>query len=280
MRRVPSGDAADLIVDGEAMNEGLKPPVTSGQPTYVSYKVWDAPTRWLHWIYVVAVLALAFTGFLMMYRHALLIEGPAAKLALKEFHAAIGYVLVTSLLARILWGFFGNRFSRWSAVLPGPRALAELGRDFRSIVERRRNDYLGRSPLSRLSATALFTLLIIQAGTGVVFAAIDLYHPPFGRMIQAYIAAPGIDPRTIRPGNEKTTVDKAKTWRLKRLKNISGQVHIWEAYAMIVFVVLHIAGVVLVDARKEGALISAMFTGRKLLAAEPLDADDRNDASR
>ncbi len=247
---------------------------TQGLPTtYGSYAVWDLPTRWLHWIIAVAVVGLALSGFFLYYRQVFYIEGLAPKLALKKLHALIGYVLVASLLLRVVWGFAGNRFARWVAVLPRRRLLGQLADDFRSIVDRREERYAGRSPLSRCSATLLYALLIVMMITGLVNAAIGLFHPPFGGIVQAYLAAPGIDPSTIRPGSG-AGIDPAKLQTVVRVKDAFGQVHIWIAYTLVFLVIVHVAGAVLVDARKGGALISAMFTGKKLLAGDPVDADD------
>ena len=247
--------------------------MTVERTTYVSHEVWDQPTRWLHWIIAIAVLALAFTGFLAYYRQVFYIEGAAAKLALKKVHALIGYVLVASVLARMAWGFAGNRFARWSTVVPGPGILSQLSEDLRSIAERRRNPYLGRSPLSRCSATLLYVLLIVMTVTGPVNAAIGLFHPPFGGIVQSYLAAPGVDPAMIRPGSA-AGIDPVKLEHVVRVKNAFVQVHIWSAYLLVLFVILHVAGAVVADVRKGGALISAMFTGRKLLATDPVDAED------
>jgi cytochrome b len=243
------------------------------QTTYGSHDTWDLPTRWLHWIIALAVVALAFTGFLVYYRQVFYIEGAAPKLALKKLHALVGYVLATCIVLRIVWGFAGNRLARWASVLPGPGSLHDLAVDFRSIVERREDRYLGRSPLSRCSATILYAMLIVMTLTGLVNAAIGLFHPPFGGVVQSYLAAPGIDPATIRPGSP-AGIDPAKLPRVVAVKDAFLQVHLWSAYALVLLAILHVAGAVLADVRKGGAIISAMFTGRKLLAGNPIDADD------
>lgn len=111
-----------------------------------------------------------------------------------------------------------------------------------------------------------------MALTGLVNAAIGLFHPPFGPIVQSYLAVPGIDPATIRPGSS-AGIDPARLQRVLLVKDAFGQVHIWVAYVLVLVVIGHIAGVVLADVRKGGALVSAMFTGRKLLAEHPIYAD-------
>lgn len=244
--------------------------MTVERTTYDSHEVWDVPTRWLHWLIALAVVALALTGFLVYYRQIFYIEGAAPKLSIKKLHALIGYALIAFVLLRVLWGFVGNRFARFAAVVPRLRSIGDLADDFRSIIERRQERYLGRSPLSRCSATLLYAMLIIMIVTGLSNAAIGLFHPPLGGVVKSYLAAPGVDPATIAVGSAEG-IDPAKLQTVLFVKDTFGQVHVWGAYAMVLLVLLHIAGAVLVDVRKGGSLISAMFTGKKLLSGAPVD---------
>jgi cytochrome b len=40
------------------------------------------------------------------------------KILLKTIHAYIGYVFVINLSWRLVWGFIGNKYVRWKAILP------------------------------------------------------------------------------------------------------------------------------------------------------------------
>ena len=88
------------------------------EPTFHEYMAWDAPTRWFHWINVLAVLGLIATG-LMILTGGQLGLSPEGKVALKSVHVIFGYVMATNLLWRFVWAFFGNRYARWRAILPG-----------------------------------------------------------------------------------------------------------------------------------------------------------------
>jgi len=81
--------------------------------TLHNYRVWDLPTRIFHWVNFLAIISLIFVGLLMLYKKELGISGVPAKVGLKELHVTIGYVFVTNLIVRLLWGFIGNRFARW-----------------------------------------------------------------------------------------------------------------------------------------------------------------------
>ncbi len=238
-----------------------------------TYSVWDAPTRWFHWITFVCVVALAALGFLLLYRGALHIEGADAKLAIKAAHATVGYVLVGSLIGRIIWGFLGNRYARWRAVLPNRQSLGAIREDLSALAGRRPLDHLGRGPLGRLSASVLFVLLLTSALTGLFRAGTDLYYPPLGGIVAAYVAKPGVDPATLVPG-DKSLVDPERYRQVKDVRSVVGQVHLYSAYGLLAMIALHVTSVILQEIRRGGGLVSAMFSGKKVLRARPVDADE------
>jgi cytochrome b len=244
-----------------------------------SYQVWDAPTRWCHWINVVTVLLLVLSGFLFMYRYSLHIESPEAKAAIQTVHSLVGYGFAINLLARIVWGFCGNRHARWSAVLPGWAALRALGAELRDLRRRRSFAYVGRGPLSRLSVSVMFALLLAQAGSGLVRAGVDLYYPPFGGLMAAYIARPEIDPASISWRNAKTLAVPERYQRLGLVKSVSAPLHRYGAYLLLVMIVIHVTGVTLSEVRQQSGAVSAMFSGRRTIAGTPLDAAEADRGS-
>ena len=89
-------------------------------PELKSYAVWDASTRWFHWINALCVIALTTLGLVILNAGGLGVTN-AGKAALKTIHVSIGYVFVLNLGWRIAWAFLGNRYARWSAMLPVAR---------------------------------------------------------------------------------------------------------------------------------------------------------------
>ena len=47
--------------------------------------------------------------------------------------------------------------------------------------------------------------------------------------------------------------------------------HVYGFYVLILTAILHVAAVVITELREGGSLVSAMFTGRKLIAGTPID---------
>ena len=85
--------------------------------TYTPFQVWDAPTRWFHWINALAVFGLIVVGLGLFYDDALGLSA-SGKILLKQVHVSIGYVLTLNFIWRFIWAFLGNRYARWSAILP------------------------------------------------------------------------------------------------------------------------------------------------------------------
>ena len=110
-------------------------------------RVWDLPTRLFHWALVVCIVGLVTTAQ---------IGGNAM-----EWHFRFGYSVLTLLLFRLLWGFVGGHWSRFSTFLYSPASLLRYLRS--GEVD---GQPLGHSPLGALSVFAILGLLL-QVGTGL-----------------------------------------------------------------------------------------------------------------
>jgi len=234
------------------------------------YKVWDAPTRIFHWVNFTTVLLLIFMGLMMLFKKDMGITSLDAKIALKTIHVLIGYVFVLNLLIRMLWAFAGNRFARWSSMLPGRGFTSDLQAYLASIKSGEPKQYLGHNPIGRLAVAVLMASLMVMAVTGLVRAGTDIYYPPFGTVAAAYVAAEGVDPASLKP-YDKTFVDAGKMKELKAFKGPFGKVHIYTSYFLMFLIVLHIFAVARAEVTEGGTLVSAMFSGRKTLSREPED---------
>ena len=171
---------------------------------YREYVAWDAPTRWFHWINVLAVLGLIGTG----PRHSLRRRPWAigiGKAHPQSVHASFGYVMAVNLVVAVCLGFLGEPL-RAVAQHPSWRSgvFGSSERLYGSFLTGEPQQYVGHNPLARIAVALLFLLLLIQVATGLVIAGTDLYWPPFGRWFAAWVAAPGVDPSLVVPGAERT----------------------------------------------------------------------------
>lgn len=111
-------------------------------------RVWDLPTRLFHWCLAVCCLGLLVSGQI----------GDAAMV----WHFRMGYVVLSLLLFRLVWGFAGGHWSRFHAFVVGPiamwRYLQGRGTALQSV---------GHNPLGSLSVLALLGFLLLQVATGL-----------------------------------------------------------------------------------------------------------------
>ncbi len=236
----------------------------------VAYRVWDAPTRWFHWINALSVLGLILVGILIMFDGDLGIS-PAGKVTVKTIHVWLGYVMTLNLLWRFVWAFFGNRYARWRALLPGGAGyLRALEAYVSAFLAGHPKHYLGHNPAGRLAVVAILLLLVVQSVTGLVLAGTDLFYPPFGGWIAHWVAAPNVDPSALTPLT-RDLMDKGAYAAMRAFRAPFIETHEFAFYLLAGVIALHLIAVVLTELREGGTIVSAMFTGRKILPGRPED---------
>lgn len=234
------------------------------------YDVWDKPTRWFHWINVLSVLGLIGIGLVILNGKALGISKDGAIL-LKETHVLVGYVFVINLVIRLIWGFFGNRYTRWGGILPGGSGYFAAVRDYiASFFGNAPKRYLGHNPVGRISIAIMLVLLILQGVTGLVLAGTDIFYPPFGSWIAGWIAAEGVDPGSLVPYAQEM-YDEQAYQDMRAFRKPFILTHVYAFYLLVVAIVVHVAAVIITEVREGGSLVSALFTGRKIIAGVPAD---------
>ena len=239
-----------------------------------SYAAWDKSVRWFHWINLLCMLGLIAVGVAILNDKALGVTNDG-KILLKSVHVWIGYVFALNLLWRLIWAFIGGPHARWGAILPGGQGyFFEVRSYISAITTGRSRQYLGHNPLGRIAVALLLLLLLSQAITGLVLAGTDLFFPPIGAQIAAWVAAPGVDPATLVPYAPEM-YDKAAYDAMREFRKPFITVHYYGFYALLILAVIHIAAVVVTELREGGTLVSAMITGKKVLRGPPVD--DRRD---
>ena len=242
-------------------------------PELKSYRVWDAPTRWFHWINVLCVIGLIAIGVVILNAKVLGVTDDG-KVALKVTHVWVGYCFVINLLWRYVWAFMGNRYARWRQIIPvGAGYWHSLGGFVASYVAGRPQQYLGHNPLARISVAVLFLLITVQAISGLVLAGTDIFYPPIGSWIASWVAAPGIDSGTLKPYSPQM-YDEAAWESMRAFRKPFITAHYYNFYALVLMIVVHITAVVITELKSGAGIISAMFTGRKVLSEKPVDDPD------
>ncbi len=237
---------------------------------YQAYNVWDAPTRWFHWINALVVLGLSIVGVILLNDNALGLSAHG-KILLKQIHVVLGYVMALNLIWRFVWAFFGNRYARWSAMLPFRSGFwGKLRAYGNAFLSGEPQEYIGHNPAARLAVAALLLLLVLQAATGMILAGTDLFWPPFGSWFAGWVAAAGVDPATVSPLAAKT-LDQAAYQAMRAFRSPVAMIHLYAFYALAGFILLHLVAVIVTEIHEGGSITSAMFTGRKIFKRPPED---------
>lgn len=180
--------------------------------------VWDGPTRLFHWVAVTLVVAAYVTW----------------RLNWMDWHANTGYALLTSVIFRILWGFFGSETARFSTFLAAPRAAA---RHLAHALRREPDRQVGHNPAGGWMVLLLLLLLFGETLSGVYVNNDVADEGPFTELIPAPVA------NTIT----------ALHWIF------------WDA--LLAAVALHLLAIFLYLVIKGHNLLLPMITGRKTLPA-------------
>jgi cytochrome b len=241
--------------------------------TLKEYPVWDRTTRWFHWINALAIIGLIAVGLVIFYAKELSISTDG-KILLKTIHVYIGYLFCLNLAWRIIWAFIGNKYARWKAILPGGKGFVAAIHEYKTGFHSGNIKYYqGHNPQSRLMITLLLILLMIQAITGLVLAGTDIYYPPFGQTIKAWVVEDASKIEVLKPYS-KENINEEKFAEMRAFRKPFIATHVYTFYTLLILIVLHIGAIVITEIRERSSLISAMFTGRKVFPNKPIDAED------
>lgn len=214
--------------------------------------VWQLPVRLTHWVNVLAIVVLSFTGY---YIHNPYIEVSAREWYggffmgyMRFLHVLFGYIFVASLLLRTYWAFYGgNQWASWRALVPfftpeGRGYMLESLRYY-TFIRREPPTVLGHNALAGFTYGIIVFLYFVQTFTG--FALHGLSHPGgFWWQLTSW-AFLIVDPQFMR------------------------FFHHLIMWLLIGFAIHHIYSAFLVDAEEANGLMSSIFSGWKFLVPTP-----------
>jgi len=178
-------------------------------------RVWDLPTRLFHWALALCVVGSVITGY---------IGGGVI-----EWHARLGYAALALLLFRLVWGFVGGYWSRFTSFLYSPRSVGAYLRG-----NPHPDHLVGHNPLGAGSVFAMLLILLVQVGTGLVADDEISFTGPLNRFVAS---SKGL----------------AATWYHKQI----GQ------WIVIALVLLHVGAILYYLWKKKDNLIRPMIWGDK-----------------
>lgn len=110
--------------------------------------VWDLPLRLWHWAFAASILAAWFTPTVY-----------------DRVHRIVGYTALGLLAFRLVWGFWGSRYSRFRMVGVRLRAAPRYLWNLRRGITGR---YIGLNPAGSLMLVALLLATAVSAITGAM----------------------------------------------------------------------------------------------------------------
>lgn len=111
--------------------------------------VWDWPTRVFHWSF-----ALSFAGAYLT----------AESERYRDIHLALGYLLAGLLVFRMIWGFIGTRYARFSSFSFTPTAILSY---LKSLSQGQAQQFLGHNPAGAIAIFLLLGLGLLISLTGM-----------------------------------------------------------------------------------------------------------------
>jgi cytochrome b len=178
-------------------------------------RVWDLPTRVFHWTLAVAVVGLVATAQL---------GG-----GWMDWHMRLGYLVLSLILFRLIWGLVGGYWSRFGVFIPSPKHLLQYLRG--SVAP---HDQAGHSPVGALSVLAMLLVVLAQIVTGLFSDDEIATSGPLSR----YATGQWVG----RASHYHTDVGK---------------------YLLLVLVIVHIAAIAFYRYKKGHKLLPAMLHGDK-----------------
>ncbi|WCN10564.1 cytochrome b/b6 domain-containing protein [Marinomonas mediterranea] len=193
--------------------------------------VWDWPIRAFHWLLVAAFSVLIFTG--------------KSDEDYFQWHFYAGYIMSALIIARVLYGFFGSKYARFSEFVKGPISVLQYAKSLLSSMKSptKGDKHAGHNPIGALMVVLLIVLLSAQWISGLFSSDEVFWYGPF---------------------YESASDDTLETM---------AYIHHTLPDIMLYLVAIHIAAVLFHELKLGERLVRAMITGRKS-TAELVDGTD------
>ncbi|MCA0425540.1 MAG: cytochrome b/b6 domain-containing protein [Proteobacteria bacterium] len=185
------------------------------QPDVRKVPAWDLPTRLFHWTLVVLIIMAPITN----------------KLGVFFWHKLNGYLILTLILYRLLWGIVGGTTARFSNFV---RPFAAFGYGF-DLLRGKARHFLGHNPLGGMMVLLLLFVVGAQAVLGLM--TLDDIPPTVEGPFASKVA--------------ESTAELASSWHRRGFGII------------LACVALHVAAIVFYRVMKKENLVRPMITGLK-----------------
>jgi cytochrome b len=198
-------------------------------------KVWDPLVRIFHWSLVAAFAIVWLTGD-----------------EESRLHELAGYAVIGLVLVRIVWGFIGTRYARFSDFVYRPSTVLGYARE---MLAGKPRHYLGHNPLGSMMVLALLVSLLAAGITGLALQGAEQGTGPFASLSAGTtVTMPSLIARAVADDDDEEDEGNEEIWE---------ELHEFFANLTLLLVALHIAGVIVGSLVHRENLVRAMLTGRK-----------------
>ena len=213
--------------------------------------VWELPVRVVHWVIVLAIFLLSFTGYYLYYPFIVASDRGGFLMATMRFiHEVAGFALIAAFIVRVYWFFMGNRWAGWREFVPVSRTQwSDLVNQLRYYLFLRKDPVsrVGHNPLAGLTYVVIYLLILLEILTGLV-----LFNRVVGGRVLGFFV------------NWMLWFASYRTLR---------QVHFLIMFALLAFLIHHVYSAVLIDIEERSGLVGGMFSGYKFFPRRKITED-------
>lgn len=243
-------------MSGSSVRIGAQPEAAHGHPiareeSLVRVYVWEVPVRLSHWVIVLSIAVLSFTGY-YLYDPFIIARGRRAFLMgrMRFIHEIAAWFLIAAVLLRFYWFIKGNRWAYWRSFLPvDPWWRKGLIKQIKYYIflSPHPDSEVGHNPLAALTYLAIYGLMVVEIATGLV-----LYNHILGSRLLGFFV----------------------NW-IPNIVNIRylREIHFLIMIAFFAFVIHHVYSAVLISIEERTGLVDGIFSGYKFFPAAFVASD-------
>jgi len=221
--------------------------------------VWELPVRIYHWINVLVLLILVVTGFYIANPFAIMTQKDVSQLYtmgwFRYLHFAAAYLFFFNFMARIYWGFVGNKYASWRQFIPiSKQFVSEMWTVIKMDIlllkgslKDRQHLSVGHNALAGMTYFLTFIMFLIQCltGFGLYASMSDWWFPNLFSWVPAMLGG----------------------------DILTRQIHHWVMWFFILFAFIHVYLVFYHDYVEGRGEISSMGGGWKFIEEEFFEKD-------
>jgi len=221
--------------------------------------VWELPVRIYHWINVLVLLILVVTGFYIANPLAIMTQKDVSQLYtmgwFRYLHFAAAYLFFFNFMARIYWGFVGNKYASCRQFIPiSKQFVSEMWTVIKMDIlllkgslKDRQHLSVGHNALAGMTYFLTFIMFLVQCltGFGLYASMSDWWFPNLFSWVPAMLGG----------------------------DILTRQIHHWVMWFFILFAFIHVYLVFYHDYVEGRGEISSMGGGWKFIEEEFFEKD-------